>query len=402
MDYYYLHMKNKIIAELNQKIKIINSAFNENYNIHKNYFNLIWKILSVSKKTFSDIPLESLNSLTRFTFPKIEIDSITNLDEKVNALSNFYQNNYMISEEKEPIELFNKFKEIKIDITGKVIELSDKRLLYYDYHTIKIHNQYNFNIELTINIPGQVGSVCELGKNKLVIGSLYPYICYLDKTEYSLTQFPVFHDSFITKILLLQNELILTHSSSKSIISNSKFPFEIKKIITYPKNHSFVTVKQLRDGRLFFIFFSNKQIKFHFYNDTSIKAKKKVISPKIDFLLWDQPVFELKNQNVVLYNENYLFIYNPHLYQIESKIHFQPSIMKISNNFHINNCLCIIFKKQFKIINLTSLQTIFTFSCQIEHISDCLLLGNGILLCLSPKNKKIKKLKKKLDNFKKK
>lgn len=381
LDYYYLYQKNQIISELQEKIKLIENTFNENNNYHRNIFDLIKTLLSISKQIHSTTVMKSLINLTHFNFPKIELNDINNLNDKVVAICTFYQNNFLVSEqeEKEPIQLFNNYREVQFNLPQKLIQLNDKRFLYLNRNMITIFDSYNFNIELTITIPFlYISCVNQLAKNKLLIGSKIPYICYFDKKGYSLHKYPVFHNGQINHILILKNKDILTSSLYKIIITNGKFPYEIKTIIK--ENNFIYEVLELSNERILYEL-SSKTVLLQFYN---INTKKKRLLEIKFHQKYNMRMTEINNKTIAVSCDQYLFFFNSHIYQIESEVLFKEMIQEIKVKEENKNYLFIILQKSFKIINLESFQIIFNFESTMESLSNIFFLGNGTLMAVYP------------------
>lgn len=376
MEYYYNYLKNKIISELEEKIKIIEKSYSENYNYHRNLFNLVEKLLEIHNEINSEVVSKSLNNLTQFTYPKIEINNIDNLDDKIMSLVNFFQNSYMFSNQTEkPITNITNYQEFYYDSPDKIIQLKDHRILLYNSNSITIYNNYNFNVEISIPF-GNITCVAEIGNNKLLIGSLYPHICCYKENEYILQQFPVFHQHVILNIILLKNKQILTSSLKKIIITNGSYPYLITNIIDKAPYY-IREIKELQDGRIFY-FCIHEESKFNFYN---IKTKEEKVISNAERLLDDSDyILEIKNGILVFSSLEYLIVFNTITAAIETIIKAKEEIINMPEILQEKNSFVVIYKDSFDVFNCHTFQTIFHFSSKSQFISYYLILGNGTLL----------------------
>lgn len=185
VDDYYVNLKHKIITELNEKIELIEKSFQANYEFHQNYFSLLDKLLLFYQEVPLDKILKSLNNLSCFTFPTIDINNINDINVKVNAISDFYYHKFIIPEqEKGVIKSINKIEE-KVSDYCILIQLSDKKLLHSFQNTITIYNQYNFQPEIIITNPFPYFTcLTEIDKNTLLLCSEHLYLCCFDNTHY--------------------------------------------------------------------------------------------------------------------------------------------------------------------------------------------------------------------------
>lgn len=376
IDDYYIKLKNQIITELNEKIKIVTKSFNENYSFHQSIFTLIEQLLSISNKNISDKVKKSLNNLTNFTFPKLNIDNLNNLDEKVKAITYFYQNKFIISEQKKEIK--NLFSDIKITtVANKLFQLTDQRFLYYSEENITIFNQYNFQPEISLLYPyGQIICVSEIDKNTLLIGSQQIYFCFFDNNHCSFKQFPI-NITQLVNILYLKSKQILTCFLDKICISEGVSPYNTIKNIRI--SSSLPKVMELDDGRIFVVT-QGQGTQLLFLNQKNFECKKVICPNIIKNLSYLNSIIELNNKKIILSTKNDIIILNPYTIQIESHLFFEKQICKISETFKGNDCLTVITNQSIDIISCHTLQKILSINHQIKFLLNCHLLGNGTLL----------------------
>lgn len=398
---YYLNLKNEITTEILHKINTIENSFQKNYNYHKNFFELINTLLLLVKKTSDSSAIyKSLNNLSDFIFPKVDISNLDNLDYKIDVVTNFFNQRYINRKtEYEPIKIFDNYQETPNKIDSVFRELPNKNLLFKQDYGFRIYNHFNFNCEAEFDFPEtlEIDDVIPLKNNLFLIQGDENAIllCCCDKNGCSLKYFRdskgvQIRGSYISYLAQNNIIIILEEPTYNMVFIDGNYPYKRLHEIKFYSNDSILTIYELSDGRIliilshheknqrsssyWFIFYRpkdfglNKTVKF--YNPQSLNSTSKFI--------------EISNNKTILFSTNTLFIINYNTGQTESKIVVakkKQSIQEVKPVTQIKDAVVVALNFSLKIYNMTNYQQIFEINPG-KNVANFILLSNRTLLVL--------------------
>lgn len=399
---YYEKLKNSLINEICQKINKIENSYTVNHSYHMNIFELINQLLLWSKQTQSESVRKSLDNLTHFNFPFIDLTPIDNLNDKIDALNKFYQNEYLIKDKAiNPLDFLQNVKTIIHDYP--LLKLPNNKILSYTKNKIEIYNQYNFQRETKFYFGDEkVFDVQIIDNNNCFVTAFDKfYKCHFNKNEYLLEDFIVEGKPFYTRNIdvLPKNNLFIINERNNILFISGQSPHTILHRAPFNGKVEIEKNYELNDNKILVIineFIQNKAFRcdlwFLFYRpDLSLEKKIKIDFPPGQ-LKFPTELIEIDMQKIIMFSNNFILLFNYVSEKIETKIFIgsnEKAIQSIKAMPKLE-AIVVILHNSFKIINIRSFQQVFEIYFN-DFVYDYLLLGNGTLLgfCYSSKKESL-------------
>ena len=391
-NHYFYKIKNEIINELQEKIDSIEEAFKANNEYHKNIFTLIHSLLKFAHVNPNNSIIKSLNDLSKFTFPNLEISHHERLEYKITKVINFFQNEYVISDQSRKSNPIYKTLDITIRVPGTPLKLSNNNILFYTKKDFTIYDGFDFHLIFNLKFKNIITAVCEINENKFLFGQFvtnqYPSIvlCELYARKYKLKKIKTLRrgeDNYvINDIYIIKSKQIIVLLDTEILILEFNYPYNIIKSMKIP---TFFYSLQLKDQRILASVDINDNrdlFFFHliFWNTITGEIKDHVIDAPSPY----RTIIEINNQKLLLHLSGAFMIYNMITYQVQSIINMHLNFSYLINPkfFYIDNMITVMNKVSIIYYNEITFQKMFEirFNERDEELINIFSLSNGTTL----------------------
>lgn len=382
---YYTKIKNELINEIQKKIKIIEESYYKNYNYHLYVFEIIENLLFFEKNNGSKIISRSLENFSNFDYPKISLDYNT-LDEKIKKVNDFYQNQFIISENTSDKEKFyTNFRVAKLFGAINVCILGNK-LAHNTGRSIDIYDLHDFSLDFVINFERATDIIPLNDETLLIRKGTKVFSCYLKQQDYKIKKiFPLNKELVsLSYMAVLKDKILFNYenrghnkSGYKILFLSNKFPFKALNSFNVPD--SIHDIYGFNDGGFLISLKTNddKNMTLVFFNQKGEEEKR--VELKYYYCILE--IIEIEEKLFFqLYHK--VVIYGLKTDQIETNFNFNERVISVKKSFSRKNWVCFVFKSWFCIYDINNLQQVFWFEHYLPYITNYLLLNNGTLLGL--------------------